>query len=449
MKKSIAVIFVLFLSFPFVLYGQSWKQLNTSLSSIPTDELNSIFIEEGGTKWISTNNGLLKYDGAVFTEYNTKNSGLKSDFVSCIVMDGNSHYWIGTYFDGLFFYDNSNWTHYTTSNSGLSDNRITCLLVQNNGPGFPDGAIWIGTYGNGLSKYDGVNWETFNNSGGHLPDQWVHSLTIENETGSTNAIVWVGTGNGLIKFDGAEWTNFSINGESDKWINTIAFEDGGISFANGKMWVGTEFGELYGFNGTSWEIYNLATAWNPNNSITDLEIDQRGRKWVGTDEEGLVLFDNTQFISFYKENSEMPGNNVIDLTLETANDSLYVWMIVYDIEEPLYMGITILSEEFINTDVNTECLPDKFALFQGYPNPFNPITTIGYELGKESQITIDIYNIAGQRITTLVNESKVPGKYSVVWDGKDEYGNTVSTGTYLYRLKAGNHIETKKVMFIK
>ena len=145
----------------------------------------------------------------------------------------------------------------------------------------------------------------------------------------------------------------------------------------------------------------------------------------------------------------MPGNHVIDLALETANDSLYVWMSVYDREDHLYKGITILSEEFIVSDVDIESIPEKFALYQSYPNPFNPQTTIGFELAQESQIILDIFNISGQKIITLVNERKIPGKYYVVWNGKDEYRNIVSTGTYFYRLKAGNYTKTNKVTFIK
>ena len=145
----------------------------------------------------------------------------------------------------------------------------------------------------------------------------------------------------------------------------------------------------------------------------------------------------------------MPGNNVIDLTLETANDSLYVWMIVYGRDEHLYMGITILSEEFIDTDVNTEYLPDKFALFQGYPNPFNPITTINFSIPESGFVTLVIYNIMGQKVRELVDGNVQTGAHSVVWDGKDDSGETVSSGVYISRLKSGKNVTASRMLLMK
>ncbi|MFQ5769915.1 MAG: FlgD immunoglobulin-like domain containing protein, partial [bacterium] len=84
---------------------------------------------------------------------------------------------------------------------------------------------------------------------------------------------------------------------------------------------------------------------------------------------------------------------------------------------------------------NEKPLSTTFFLSQNYPNPFNPHTKINYVVEKSNNVIIRIYNQLGQRIRTLVNETKAAGEYTVVWDGRDDYGNSVASGTYFYQLK--------------
>ena len=89
-------------------------------------------------------------------------------------------------------------------------------------------------------------------------------------------------------------------------------------------------------------------------------------------------------------------------------------------------------------------IPKKFSLNQNYPNPFNPETTIKYELPKTSKVKLQIFNILGQKIKTLVDEEKQPGYYSVKWNGINDYGVKVSSGIYIYRLNKGISIDEYK-----
>ncbi|MEE9442417.1 MAG: M6 family metalloprotease domain-containing protein [candidate division Zixibacteria bacterium] len=98
-------------------------------------------------------------------------------------------------------------------------------------------------------------------------------------------------------------------------------------------------------------------------------------------------------------------------------------------------------------------LPQRFKLYQNYPNPFNPVTTINYLItgsgARLDHTSIDIFNILGQHILTLVNRYEIPGEYQVTWDGHGKNGLPVASGIYYYRLTRGAHSEMKKMVFLK
>ena len=89
-------------------------------------------------------------------------------------------------------------------------------------------------------------------------------------------------------------------------------------------------------------------------------------------------------------------------------------------------------------------LPKRFELFQNYPNPFNPVTQIRYAVPKSSQVRLEVYNILGQRVTTLVDKSMLPGYYMVTFD----VGNLAS-GYYFYHLQANDFHTVKKMIVTK
>lgn len=97
------------------------------------------------------------------------------------------------------------------------------------------------------------------------------------------------------------------------------------------------------------------------------------------------------------------------------------------------------------TGVNNEVtVPWEVILHQNYPNPFNPVTMISYELQKAADVRIEIIDIQGRLVETLVNQSHQSGHHMVNWDASG-----IVSGTYLYRLTAGNIVETKKMLLIK
>ena len=93
--------------------------------------------------------------------------------------------------------------------------------------------------------------------------------------------------------------------------------------------------------------------------------------------------------------------------------------------------------------------PNNFRLYPNYPNPFNPSTTIAYDLPEVSKVKIIIYDILGREVRTLVNKSQNAGHHVISWDGKDDRGILISAGIYLVRCKAENFIQSRKMVFLK
>ncbi|MFO7895715.1 MAG: C10 family peptidase [Candidatus Cloacimonadales bacterium] len=89
------------------------------------------------------------------------------------------------------------------------------------------------------------------------------------------------------------------------------------------------------------------------------------------------------------------------------------------------------------------------SLESNYPNPFNPTTTISYNLAEEGEVELEIFNVKGQKVKTLVSEKQAAGTHSVVWNGKDNSGSNLSSGVYFYKLRSGSYTSTRKMILLK
>lgn len=94
-------------------------------------------------------------------------------------------------------------------------------------------------------------------------------------------------------------------------------------------------------------------------------------------------------------------------------------------------------------------VPGKFEVSQNYPNPFNPSTVIRVSLPAASFLTVKIYNMLGQEVKTLINEQAAPGLHTLLWHADDNRGNILPSGSYIYRVTAGEKVTTGKMMFLK
>jgi hypothetical protein len=113
-------------------------------------------------------------------------------------------------------------------------------------------------------------------------------------------------------------------------------------------------------------------------------------------------------------------------------------------------SITLLTDIVLDVEYPENGEPiASYELSQCYPNPFNPATTIRYSVPRRSDVVIEVFNVLGRKVLTLVDESKPLGEYEVIWKGCDSHGNAVTTGVYLYRIQAGAFSETKKMVLMR
>ena len=127
-----------------------------------------------------------------------------------------------------------------------------------------------------------------------------------------------------------------------------------------------------------------------------------------------------------------------------TNDVTY-W---YKLEDVDYSGNTKFHGPISATPVE-KAAPSEFRLYPNYPNPFNPVTTISYDLPENGYVKLVIYNMRGEKVTTLIQGNQEVGSYQLNWDGRDHNGDTVASGIYLLNIVSVNYTKTNKMIFIR
>ncbi|MGH1366422.1 MAG: T9SS type A sorting domain-containing protein [Calditrichia bacterium] len=129
----------------------------------------------------------------------------------------------------------------------------------------------------------------------------------------------------------------------------------------------------------------------------------------------------------------------------------YYWVAAVDVngnESSLSISATAIASPLVGINTLTG-VPTAFELYQNFPNPFNPSTTITFDLPTNEVVQLAIYNMLGQVVRILVAEELPAGRVSVTWDGANEFGERLSSGVYLYRIEAGNIVQTRKLVMMK
>ena len=146
-----------------------------------------------------------------------------------------------------------------------------------------------------------------------------------------------------------------------------------------------------------------------------------------------------------------PDSSVnIDVTFVTTDLEIgtYDAQIEISSNDPVNPEIIIpIILNIIETDSDEIFILLVTKLENNYPNPFNPTTLIKYQISKENKVELNVFNIKGQLVKTLINQIQSSGKYSAIWNGNDEYGKSVTSGVYLY-IVSNSKGETKTGKFV-
>ena len=159
---------------------------------------------------------------------------------------------------------------------------------------------------------------------------------------------------------------------------------------------------------------------------------------------------DTGEISVINTNSTLSVHYTVNMIAEDGKE----WVLTTEYgEEYIIQGTgTITFTGYINGMTLSQkvgIIPDVYTLHQNYPNPFNPVTTLRYELPDNNHVTLTIYDLNGREIDQLVNINQPAGHKSVQWNATDMHGKPVSAGVYLYQIRAGEFVQTRKMVLLK
>ncbi len=177
----------------------------------------------------------------------------------------------------------------------------------------------------------------------------------------------------------------------------------------------------------------------------DLPLDFEWQQVDNAESYQLQLSEDADFNDLVVDSTEITNN---EITLNPNLESLetYYWRVlsVNDAGEADWSEVwTFQTSETVSADELTE-VPDDFELQQNYPNPFNPVTTIRYALPEEAEVQLEVYNTLGEQVTTLVSGRQSAGEHEVDFDGSD-----LSSGVFIYRLRSGDQVITRKMLLVK
>jgi hypothetical protein len=419
--------------------GQSWNAINTGLTNTDIFSLAVSTDGKGGTitfagTWgggvfLSTNNG---------TNWIAVNNGLPANaYVSALGICGTNIFGI---IGGHVFHSTDKGTSWTDVSNGLSDASAMSIAVSGTN-------IFVGTGNSGvfLSTNNGTSWKNISTG---LPANYiVNSLTI------SNTHIYTGTLGGCV------WRRPLSEIINSVWQAGINVKD------NGNISQSLTFGQsLAATDSIDSELGEVPLPPPPFGFDVRFHLPTGDESWIDYRSSNL---DTIEWLIKFQPGS---GGYPITFSWDTKNlpiGSLYLKDIITGSIVNINMktdssftltntGINELSINYIAPAVNptaitvVKSLPTVFSLSQNYPNPFNPSTVIRYGLPGASNVKIKIYNLLGQEVESLVNETQSAGYHEITWNASNK-----ASGIYLYSIDAtptdgkGNFRSAKKLILIK
>lgn len=305
------------------------KKISTN-EGLPAGQIGDVLQDENGYIWLSTYEGLVRYDGTEPTSYTTKH-GLRSDLVYDLFIDSEDRFWITFEEAGVGIFEGDS-IRYLPELSALDS--LSVMHVSES----VDGRLWFSTYGHGvfiwdketmiqLTEEEGLpsdyTWNLFHKE----PDEvWIGTWngiaifegdtirTVTTEDGLSGASVynfaeddegniWASTSNGVSVFDGKKWEAIeSINGEDLEYVYFVLVD------GTGTLWIATEGDGIYLYDGENYTHINKSNGLS-SNYVYSLHEDNQGRVWVATDENGVNILRSRGF-RIYRDSDFVLGESV-------------------------------------------------------------------------------------------------------------------------------------------
>jgi ligand-binding sensor domain-containing protein len=343
------------------------------------------------------------------------NSGLTDTSVRAVHVAENGDLFAGTA-GGVFR---------STNNGGTWSKFGTTTILTKALADLPNGALLTGT-NSGVVKYvpDGSSFATMNTG---LVSRSVNALWA-----GTDGRTFVGTEDGLYRLDSITWVPMSVSGGTLKVVHIAAFgQTLALAARDSGVYVSTDNGQLW----------QHKTAGMENLSVTGIVLTSQDQLYAATEQNGV--FAATTGSTLWT--AAAGGLNDLRLKALALGPGGYL----YAASDSGALSRTSTPLVAVRDLPRTE--PAKFVLDQNYPNPFNPTTSIGYTVagtGQEalgtSWVKLSVYDMLGREVAVLVNERMQPGSYETRFDA-----GRLASGVYLFRLTAGNYIQTRSMLFLK
>jgi ligand-binding sensor domain-containing protein len=429
--------------------------------------------------------------GQTFTVINSDNSELPYNALYCIDFDNNGNIWFGGQDDAatglaqvsMLSRDGSAWTVYEaqTADLGLDALEDRAFYMA-----FDDqNTLWIAThYGISYKKADGTAGVVE-----FTRDKYTRTVQTDSkgniyismrEDDRVNSRLHVSSDHG------ENWTQWSMADmgfsldEND--ARPEAYDIGEDSM--GQLWVCTWYGVSYRDMAGVWHVigdlenaYTLGMTIDPDDNVwvadngevllhsivdgavttldstdieplkyavLDLEADCTGNVWCALDGGGLLqIKPDGSWVqhTMASTNGDLPSDNLVELEIHCG----VIWIATAD------AGVARLVSLIGSTTAvgETTDVPQSYALKANYPNPFNPVTAIGYEVKAAGDVELTVYDIRGRLVKVLEQGQVTAGSHQVLWDATNQNGDTVPSGVYIYRLRTGNQVFSRKMMLLK
>lgn len=478
--------------------GNSWIQLSNGLT---TNQIRTISVNPGDTIFLGTKAGAFRSVDQGNT-WLAINEGLTDTIVSCVAFGADGSTIAGT--EKSIFVSTNSGNTWNRSDAGLVASRVQTLSASADGDlyaGTWDGVFHSSNQGNNWSRrsaglantfvlataidsrgyvYAGTRGGLFRSS--NQGTQWT-PLLIQPSTDFNSVLlnhsnhIFAGTTYGLFRStnDGASWTQLGTDTPVFMDFRSLVVDLNETIFAGvgdvmdpvGAVFLSTDNGDTWSMTslhdlatalavnsqghifaagravfrstdgGASWAQFSIGPT--THDGIDGLCVNSSGHVFAGTygflhDPAGVFRStDNGE--TWTQINQGLDNANIGSLAIDSSG---FLYAGTYG------AGVFRSSQSTTSANVTLQELPTTFLLFQNYPNPWNPSTTVGYRLPHRSFVSITLHNILGEVVAKHVYEEQTPGYHEVAFRSDD-----LASGIYFYTLNAGTYISTKKMLLLR